>query len=84
MKKINVKKVEFNVEVLRPLLHSLPRSGGETFVGPFNEEDGGAAYALCLSCGAKGKQIMLKKHKPGCEHIAHWDAVEALRRLLGA
>jgi hypothetical protein len=39
--------------------------------------------AVCLSCGATDKVIMIERHKRGCPYQAYWDAVEALRAMLG-
>jgi hypothetical protein len=65
---------------LRPLLKSLPRGGGDAWVDVSGEF--GKPYAVCLSCGAKDQQIMLRKHRKDCAYQAHWRALERLRALL--
>lgn len=66
-------------DVLKPLLESLPRVGGEVYVGvPPHDKP----KAICLSCGATDKQIMMRRHKPGCAYKAHYAAVEALRKMI--
>lgn len=43
--------------------------------------DGGPA--ICLSCGMTDKQVMMRRHRRNCAWVAHWRALNELRRILG-
>jgi hypothetical protein len=70
-----VSTLTMNFEVLRPLLRSLPRTAGERIIPGLN--------AVCLDCGARDKQIMIRKHRKNCPDRAWFRALEALTQMLG-
>ena len=70
-----VKTLTLNFEVLRPLLRSRPRANGETTIPDLG--------AVCLDCGARDKQILIKKHHRNCPHQAWFKALGALDKMLG-
>ncbi len=81
MRKPKQKLCSVDLELLRPLLTSIPRGLGEQYVGETTATR--RPSVICLSCGATDNNAMIKKHKSKCRYVAHWKAVEYLRGLFG-
>lgn len=64
------------LELLRPLLRSLPRTTGEVLVH--------GVGAFCIDCGGRDSNIMIRKHRRNCPHMAWFKALETLGEMLGA
>lgn len=66
---------------LRPLLESLNPHQGDTYIPAVKRR--GRSRAVCVSCGAEDKQIMIRKHRKGCLYKAFYAALDILRERLG-
>lgn len=64
-----------DLEILRPLLRSRPNTSGEIMIPGLD--------AVCLDCGARDDQVMIRKHRKNCPHTAYFKALTALAAILG-
>ena len=64
----------------RILRHSRPNLDGEVVVQLNEAQTKG--MAICLSCGATDRQVMIRKHRKWCPWKQYWAAIELFRAIL--